>query len=40
MNLIKNKIFVSSLRYLAVFLLGFLTATILLGYRFLGWLKS
>lgn len=36
LKIIQNKVFISFMKYSIVFLIGFLTATILLGLRFAG----
>lgn len=35
-KIIRNKIFISFIKYFIIFMLGFLTATILLGLKFSG----
>ncbi|MCT7618537.1 hypothetical protein [Aliarcobacter butzleri] len=36
LRILQNKIFTSFVKYFIIFMLGFLTATILLGLRFIG----
>lgn len=36
LKIIQNKVFISFMKYFIVFMLGFLTATMLLGLRFTG----
>ncbi|WP_264297920.1 hypothetical protein [Aliarcobacter butzleri] len=36
LKIIQNKVFISFMKYSIVFLIGFLTATVLLGLRFYG----
>ncbi|MCT7590564.1 hypothetical protein [Aliarcobacter butzleri] len=36
LRILQNKIFISFIKYFIMFMLGFLTATILLGLRFTG----